>query len=93
MARLKRHTQLPVVVGFGIKTAEQAEAIAKASDGAVVGSALVSCIAQHVKADGGASAPTWTARRHSPSSSGFGRPRTSCIIDGVGAAPLIHRKG
>lgn len=55
VARLKRHTQLPVVVGFGIKTAEQAEAIAKAADGAVVGSALVSCIAQHVKADGGAS--------------------------------------
>jgi tryptophan synthase alpha chain len=55
VARLKRQTELPVAVGFGIKTAEQAEAIAKAADGAVVGSALVSCIAQHVKADGSAS--------------------------------------
>lgn len=54
VGRLKRHTQLPVAVGFGIKTAEQAEAIAKAADGAVVGSALVSCIAKHVKADGSA---------------------------------------
>ena len=55
VARLKRHTQLPVCVGFGIKTAEQAEAIAKAADGAVVGSALVAKIAQHVKPDGSAS--------------------------------------
>ena len=55
VARLKRHTQLPVAVGFGIKTADQAEAIAKAADGAVVGSALVGCIAQHVKSDGSAS--------------------------------------
>jgi tryptophan synthase alpha chain len=54
VARLKRHTQLPVAVGFGIRTAEQAEAIARAADGAVVGSALVGCIAQHVKADGSA---------------------------------------
>ncbi len=55
VARLKRHTQLPVCVGFGIRTAEQAEAIAKAADGAVVGSALVAKIAQHVKPDGSAS--------------------------------------
>lgn len=55
VARLKRHTKLPVCVGFGIKTAEQAQAIAKAADGAVVGSALVSTIAQHVKPDGSAS--------------------------------------
>ncbi len=54
VARLKRHTKLPVCVGFGIRTAEQAEAIAKAADGAVVGSALVGCIAQHVKPDGSA---------------------------------------
>jgi tryptophan synthase alpha chain len=60
VARLKRHTQLPVAVGFGIKTAEQAEAIARAADGAVVGSALVGCIAQHVKSDGSASAQAVT---------------------------------
>jgi len=55
VARLKRHTQLPIAVGFGIKSAEQAEAIAKVADGAVVGSALVGRVAQHVKPDGSAS--------------------------------------
>jgi tryptophan synthase alpha chain len=43
--RLKRHTDLPVAVGFGIKTAEQAAAVARVADAAVVGSALVSRIA------------------------------------------------
>jgi len=55
VARLKRHTSLPVAVGFGIKTAEQAEAIAKVADAAVVGSALVSRIGAHVGEDGTAS--------------------------------------
>lgn len=41
VARLKRHTDLPVAVGFGIKTPEQAAAVAKDADAAVVGSALV----------------------------------------------------
>ena len=39
--RLKRHTELPVAVGFGIKTPEQAANIARVADAAVVGSALV----------------------------------------------------
>ena len=56
VARLKRHTDLPVAVGFGIKTADQAEAIAKVADAAVVGSALVSRIAAHVD-DGGKASP------------------------------------
>lgn len=55
VARLKRHTDLPVAVGFGIKTADQAEAIAKVADAAVVGSALVSRIAANVGEDGSAS--------------------------------------
>ena len=55
VARLKRHTDLPVAVGFGIKSAEQAAAIAKVADAAVVGSALVSRIAAHVGEDGKAS--------------------------------------
>jgi tryptophan synthase alpha chain len=55
VARLKRHTDLPVAVGFGIKSADQAAAIAKVADAAVVGSALVSRIAGHVGADGSAS--------------------------------------
>ena len=41
VARIKRHTDLPVAVGFGVKTAADAAAIAKGADGVVVGSALV----------------------------------------------------
>jgi tryptophan synthase alpha chain len=41
VARIKAKTDLPVVVGFGIRTPEAAEAIAKVADGAVVGSAIV----------------------------------------------------
>ncbi|MCQ4326015.1 tryptophan synthase subunit alpha [Stutzerimonas stutzeri] len=45
VARLKRHTELPVCVGFGIRTPEQAAAIARLAEGVVVGSALVDQIA------------------------------------------------
>ena len=41
VARIKRHTKLPVAVGFGVRTAEHARAIAEGADGVVVGSALV----------------------------------------------------
>jgi tryptophan synthase alpha chain len=44
VARIKRHTPLPVAVGFGVKTAENAEAIAANADGVVVGTALVSAL-------------------------------------------------
>jgi tryptophan synthase alpha chain len=44
VARIKKSTTLPVVVGFGVKTPEQARALAKGADGVVVGSALVSAI-------------------------------------------------
>lgn len=50
--RIKRHTELPVAVGFGIKTPEQAAEIARAADGAVIGSAIVSAIAAELDADG-----------------------------------------
>jgi tryptophan synthase alpha chain len=46
VTRLKRHTSLPIAVGFGVKSAEQARAISKSADGVVVGSALVSAIAE-----------------------------------------------
>jgi len=45
VARLKRHTELPVCVGFGIRTPEQAAAIARLTEGVVVGSALIDQIA------------------------------------------------
>lgn len=51
MVRLRRHTQLPIAVGFGIKTPAQAKAIAKLADAAVVGSAIVDVIAAGVKAN------------------------------------------
>jgi tryptophan synthase alpha chain len=44
VARIKRHTALPVAVGFGVKTADQARAIATGADGVVVGSALVESV-------------------------------------------------
>jgi tryptophan synthase alpha chain len=44
VARLKRHTKLPVVVGFGVKNAKGAAAIAEAADGVAVGSLLVDAI-------------------------------------------------
>jgi tryptophan synthase alpha chain len=50
--RLKRHTALPVAVGFGIRTAAQAAAVAKVADAAVVGSALVDRVSGHLDASG-----------------------------------------
>ncbi len=47
VARLKAGTDLPVAVGFGIRTPEQAAAVARVADGVVVGSAIVDIIAQH----------------------------------------------
>ena len=44
VARIKRHCKLPVAVGFGVRTAEQAAALASSADGVVVGSALVNTI-------------------------------------------------
>jgi tryptophan synthase alpha chain len=52
VARLKAATDLPVAVGFGVRTPEQAGAIAKVADGVVVGSALVELVGEH-----GADAP------------------------------------
>jgi tryptophan synthase alpha chain len=58
VARIKRHTKLPVAVGFGVRTAEQAAAIASGADGVVVGSALVTALKESLDANGGATART-----------------------------------
>jgi tryptophan synthase alpha chain len=50
--RLKGHTKLPIAVGFGVKTAAQARAIAKDADGIVIGSALVSAVRNSLTKDG-----------------------------------------
>jgi tryptophan synthase alpha chain len=52
VARIKRHTKLPVAVGFGIRTPEQAAEIARIADGAVVGSALVDVVAKNLDKNG-----------------------------------------
>ena len=56
--RIKQHTKLPVCVGFGVRAAEQARAIAAVADGVVVGSALVEAIRKSLGADGKATAAT-----------------------------------
>jgi tryptophan synthase alpha chain len=50
--RIKRHTPLPVVVGFGVKRAEHAAMIAEGADGVVVGSALVEAVRGLLDANG-----------------------------------------
>ena len=50
VTRIRRHTDLPVCVGFGIKSAEQAAEVARAAEGAVVGSAIVQVLAEQGKA-------------------------------------------
>jgi tryptophan synthase alpha chain len=52
VARIKRHTDLPVAVGFGIREPQQAAEIARAADAVVVGSALVDQIARSLDEDG-----------------------------------------
>jgi tryptophan synthase alpha chain len=58
VTRIKRHTKLPVAVGFGVKSANDARAIAAASDAVVVGSALVEALRLSLDKDGRASAKT-----------------------------------
>lgn len=58
VGRIKASTSLPVCVGFGVKTAEQAKAIGAYADGVVVGSALVNAVAQNLDANGHATAHT-----------------------------------
>jgi tryptophan synthase alpha chain len=50
--RIKRYTDLPVAVGFGVKTAQQAQAIGGAADAVVVGSALVGAVKDSLPPDG-----------------------------------------
>ncbi len=52
VARLRRHSTLPVAVGFGIRTPAQAAAVARVADAAVVGSALVQRLADELDAAG-----------------------------------------
>jgi tryptophan synthase alpha chain len=51
--RIKSHTKLPVCVGFGVKTADQARTIGAAADGVVVGTAIVNAVAGAIGPGGG----------------------------------------
>jgi len=61
VGRIKRHCGLPVAVGFGVRTAEQAAAIARDADGVVVGSALVNALKGTLDESSRATARTLTA--------------------------------
>src|SRR5882757_358645 len=61
VARIKRHTKLPVCAGFGIRTPESARAIASHANGAVVGTALVDALKNSLDAEGHATAKTVNA--------------------------------
>jgi tryptophan synthase alpha chain len=58
VARIKRHTKLPIAVGFGVKTADQARAIARGADAVVVGSTLVEAVRTSLDANGRATPKT-----------------------------------
>jgi tryptophan synthase alpha chain len=58
VGRIKAKTELPIAVGFGVKAKEQVSAIAKLAEGVVVGTALVTAIAQSLDADGNATPET-----------------------------------
>ena len=60
VSRIKRHTGLPVAVGFGVRTAEHAGKIASGADGVVVGSALVNALKASLDPGGKATAKTVT---------------------------------
>jgi tryptophan synthase alpha chain len=58
VARIKRHTGVPVAVGFGVRTATDAASIARGADAVVVGSALVAALAKTLDASNAATAST-----------------------------------
>jgi tryptophan synthase alpha chain len=61
VGRIKRHTKLPVCVGFGIRSAQAARAIAELAEGAVVGTALVDALRGSLDGEGRATAKTVNA--------------------------------
>ena len=61
VAHIKAKTDIPIVVGFGVRSAAQAEAIGRAADGVVVGTALVNAVADSLDDDGLATGSTISA--------------------------------
>ncbi|MGJ0533733.1 tryptophan synthase subunit alpha [Methylocystis sp.] len=73
VARIKRHTALPIAVGFGVKNAENAAELARNADGVVVGTALVQALKASLDAEG----------RAGPSSVGAVTGLVASIAEGV----------
>lgn len=76
VARIKRHTGLPVAVGFGVKNAENAAEIARNADGVVVGTALVEALKGSLDAEG----------RAAPSSASAVTTLVAALTEGVRGA-------
>ena len=76
VARIKRHTPLPVCVGFGIRTADAARSIAERANGAVVGTALVDALRDSLDGEGRATPKTVNAVRD----------LVACLAQGVRSA-------
>jgi tryptophan synthase alpha chain len=51
VARIRRHTDLPLAVGFGVSTVEQAGAVARYADGVIIGSSLVDLVEKSESVD------------------------------------------
>ncbi|HYA07826.1 MAG TPA: tryptophan synthase subunit alpha [Xanthobacteraceae bacterium] len=83
VSRIKRHTKLPVCVGFGVRNPDQARAIAAAADGVVVGSALVEAVRGSLGTGGKAT----------PSTVAAVTDLVRSLADGVGAARRLAAAG
>jgi tryptophan synthase alpha chain len=87
VGRIKAHTSLPIAVGFGVKTEQQVSAIASIAEGVVVGSALVTAIAQSLDKEGKAMPATRTQVL------GLVKRLASALRHPAGAAALLATKG
>jgi len=87
VARLKRHCALPVAVGFGVKTAESAAAIAALADGVVVGSAIIDVLKASLDREGRATGSTVADVTKLVAELSAGVRRVSRSSDADGARP------
>ena len=89
VTRIKRHTKLPVAVGFGVRTAKQARAIAEGAEGVVVGSALVNAVKDSLDKNGKATARTVKAVTSLVCGTGQGRARRQARSAAKSSAPSL----
>ena len=90
VARIKRHTKLPVAVGFGVRTAENARMIAEGADGVVVGTALVDALKNSLDAEWQGDAAHRRGRRRSRCGACGRRARREAAGRGVRADGWPH---